>query len=125
MENDQLFPRFPSYVIQLFQTQDLKATTITYLPPIETPINDYGTLFEMFFRSKHLAAQSNMKYTHIVLDCGAAIKAYHVLWNNPDRFKNIVIFTPCKPFWVLLVCTYQDPVLRMLSSNLVFVNQEV
>ena len=25
------------------------------------------------------------------MDCGAAIKAYHVLWNNPDRFKNIVI----------------------------------
>ena len=45
----------------------------------------------MFFRSEKLAAQSNMKYTHIVLDCGAAIKAYHVLWNNPDRFKNIVI----------------------------------
>ena len=87
MENDQLFPRFPGYVIQLFQTQDLKSTTITYLAPIETPINDYGTLFEMFFRSEKLAAQSNMKYTHIVLDCGAAIKAYHVLWNNPDRFK--------------------------------------
>ena len=62
MENDQLFPSFPGYVIQRFQTQDLKATTITYLLPIETPINDYGTLLEMFFRSEKLAAQSNMKY---------------------------------------------------------------
>ena len=32
-----------------------------------------------------------MKYTHIILDCGAAIKAYHVLWNNPDCFKHIII----------------------------------
>ena len=64
---------------------------ITYLPPIETPITDYGTLFEMFHRSEQIAAQSNMKYTHITLDCGAAIKAYHVLWNNPDRYKHIII----------------------------------
>ena len=32
-----------------------------------------------------------MKYTHITLDCGAAIKAYHVLWNNPGEFKDIII----------------------------------
>ena len=88
-----------------------------------------GTYFEMFFRSEKLAAQSNMKYTRIVLDCGAPIKAYHALWNNPDRFKNIVIhlgdFHTMQAFLVSLVCTYQDRVLRMLSSNLVFVNQEV
>ena len=61
----------------MFQIQQ-KRTVMTYLPPIETPITDYGTLFEMFYRSEKLAAQSNMKYTHITLDCGAAIKAYHV-----------------------------------------------
>ena len=32
-----------------------------------------------------------MQYTHITLDCGAAIKAYHVLFNNPDRFKHIIL----------------------------------
>ena len=48
-------------------------------------------MLEMFHRSEQMAKQSNMVYTHIVLDCGAAIKAYHVLWNNSDRFKNIII----------------------------------
>lgn len=89
-ENDQLYSRFSGFVINIIQKQQEK-TVITYLPPIETPITDYGTLFEMFHRSEQIAAQSNMKYTHITLDCGAAIKAYHVLWNNPDRYKHIII----------------------------------
>ena len=38
-----------------------------------------------------MAKQSNMKYTHYTLDCDTAIKAYDVLWNNPDCFKHIII----------------------------------
>ena len=52
MENDQLFPRFPGYVIQLFQTQDLKATTITYLPPIEIPLMIMELCLKCFFGPK-------------------------------------------------------------------------
>ena len=29
-----------------------------------------------------------MKYTHITLDVGAAIKAYHVIWNNPNLWSD-------------------------------------
>ena len=32
-----------------------------------------------------------MKYTHITLDVGAAIKAYHVIWNNPNSWSDIII----------------------------------
>ena len=32
-----------------------------------------------------------MKYTHITLDIGAAIKAYHVIWNNPNLWLDIII----------------------------------
>ena len=38
-----------------------------------------------------MAKEGNMKYTHITMDCGAAIKAYHVLWNNPERFGKIIL----------------------------------
>ena len=31
-----------------------------------------------------------MKYTH-TLDVGAAIKAYHVIWNNPNLWSDIII----------------------------------
>ena len=33
-----------------------------------------------------------MKYTHITLDVGAAIKPYHVIWNNPNLWSDIIIY---------------------------------
>ena len=32
-----------------------------------------------------------MKYTHITVDVGAAEKYYEVIWNNPDKFKDVII----------------------------------
>ena len=62
-EKDQLYSKFCGFVIDLIKTEQ-KRTVMTYLPPIETPITDYGTLFEMFYRSEKMAAKGNMKYTH-------------------------------------------------------------
>ena len=32
-----------------------------------------------------------MKFTHITVDGGAAMKFFHVVWNNPDKFNNVLI----------------------------------
>ena len=48
-------------------------------------------MFEVFYQSQRLAEQCNMKCTHITMDVGAAIKAYQVVWNNPESFSNIII----------------------------------
>ena len=32
-----------------------------------------------------------MKYAHIVMDVGAAMKAYQVIWNNPELWSDIII----------------------------------
>ena len=45
----------------------------------------------MFYKSRELAKQAYMEYTHITLDVGAAIKAYHVIWNNPQAWADIII----------------------------------
>ena len=76
-EKYQIYSKFSGFIIDLEVEQ--KKTVMTYLPPIETSITEYGTLFELFHRSEKMAKQSNMKYTHITLDCGASIKTYHVL----------------------------------------------
>ena len=62
---------------------------MTYLPPIQTPITTIVDLFEV---SRHLTKKANMKYVHIVMDVGAAIKAFHVVWN--DLFSGeILLYT--------------------------------
>ena len=55
---------------------------MTYLPPICSPITEYSTIIEMFHQSRKL---------HITLDVGAAIKAFHVIWNKPDEWSDIII----------------------------------
>ena len=72
----------------IFETTDSKQTKLTYLPPIQKPITEYATFFEMFRQFRELARKANMKYTHITLDAGAAIKAYHVIWNNPNLWSD-------------------------------------
>ena len=125
-ERDQTFPRFAGYMIKLLKQKDQNQTVLTYLPPIEFPISDYGTLFEMFHRSEKMAEQANMKYTHITLDCGAAIKAYHILFNNPERFKHIVLhlgdFHAMQAFFGAIgsyvsVSGFEDIILREYSPH--------
>ena len=45
--NDQLFSRYTGFIIKCFQMKDQPKTVMTFLPPIEKPITDYGTLFEI------------------------------------------------------------------------------
>ena len=88
---DQLHPRFVGWITCLFNFAGSKVTKMTYLPPLPTPITEYGTLLEMFHVSRRLARQANMSYTHITLDVGAAMKAFHVIWNDPDAWSDIII----------------------------------
>ena len=89
--SNQRNPRFVGWIIYKFQRAHSEATKMTYLPPILTPITEYATIIEMFHVSRQLAKQSNMAYTHITLDVGAAIKAFHVVWNNPQAWSDIFI----------------------------------
>ena len=88
---NQTNPRFVGWIVRRFQQAHSKATLMTYLPPITSPITEYPTIIEMFHQSRQLAKQSNMCYTHITLDVGAAIKAFHVVWNRPDAWADIII----------------------------------
>ena len=89
--HDQRYSRFSGWNIQRLRNDGSNKTVLTYLPPIETPITDYRTLIELIYKSQKLAEQAGMMYTHIYMDCGAAMKAYHVVWNNPEKLSKVLI----------------------------------
>ena len=90
-ETSQGVPRFVGFLASIYARKDVAPTKMTYLPPIHMAITEYPTLVEIFEISQKLAKQGNMRYTHITLDVGAAIKAFHVIWNDKDRWSNIII----------------------------------
>ena len=64
---------------------------MTYLPPIQTPITNDETLTKVFSLSTEFALKANMEHVHVIINVGAAIKAYHLIWNDPERWKRIII----------------------------------
>ena len=71
----------------------------------------------MFHSSEKLAKQSNMKYTHITLDCGGDNEGVSRI---VEQSRSVTL---CKHFLVSWDPTFRDQDLKMLSSNLVFVSQ--
>ena len=90
-ETSQGVPRFIGFLTSIYAKKDVTATKMTYLPPIHTAITEYRTPVPIFEISQKFAKQHNMRCTHITLDVGAAIKAFHVVWNDKDRWSNIII----------------------------------
>lgn len=88
---NQEISRFVGWVILICGSRNSSATILTFLPPILNPITEYSTVIECIYQSQKLANASNMKYAHITTDAGAAAKFFHVLWNYPAEFKNVII----------------------------------
>ena len=38
-----------------------------------------------------LAEEANMPFVNVSLDVGAAMNAYKLTWNYPDKFRNVII----------------------------------
>lgn len=87
----QSISRFVGWISLIFGRINSKRTRITFLPPIRNPITEYSTVLECIVQSQNLAKASNMIYTHITVDAGAAAKFYHILWNNPKEFDKVLI----------------------------------
>ena len=90
-KSPQSVSRFVGWVVKSFGVRDSNPTNITFLPPTFNPITEYSTVLECIKQSQGLASVSQMKYTHITVDAGAAQKFFHVNWNNPEEFRNVII----------------------------------
>ena len=84
-------PRFVGWVIQAFGRLHSKMIMITLLPQILNPITQYSTVIECIKQSQKLASASDIKFTHVTVDGGAAMKFFHVVWYNPHEFNNVLI----------------------------------
>ena len=66
-------------------------TTETYLPPINSKVTEFRTIFQYLQYLQNLTVTMNMKYVHVTMDVGAAINCFIMLWNNPVLFKNVIV----------------------------------
>ena len=90
---DQIVPAMSGWSVKIQEIfgDTFQKTVLTYLPPIDAPITEFSTMAKVFDIIQEQARKKSMPYANITLDVGAAMNAYKVLWNHPERFKNVVI----------------------------------
>ena len=92
---DQLVPTFSAWQtdnrIRSSAFKKVKKTVETYLPPIDSKVTDFSTIFQYLRYLQGLAADINMPYVNVTLDVGAAVNAFKVVWNYTDDFENVLL----------------------------------
>ena len=64
---------------------------MTYFPPINSNVTEFDTIYNYFEYLQQLAAEANMPYVNITLDVDAAMSAFKLLWNYPEKFGDVII----------------------------------
>ena len=62
----------------------MQKTIVTYLPPIPSKVTDFDTIEQYLMYMQKLAEEVNMTYVNVTLE--AAMNAYKMCWNCPERF---------------------------------------
>ena len=59
--------------------EECKKTKLTYLPPTDASITDFGNIYKLFEMLLLWAGKVNVPYINLTLDAGAYVNAYRVL----------------------------------------------
>ena len=66
-------------------------TTIAYYPVIPYPITEYKTVAECLKYSEEATKEVGQKYTITTFDLGVCMKAYPLLFNDPEKYKDHIV----------------------------------
>ena len=93
--NDQVAPSFSGFGVndrlKNGVKEECKKTKLTYLPPIDASITDFGTTYKLFEMLLFRAGKVNVPYVNLTLDAGAYVNTYRVLCYYPDKFSKILL----------------------------------
>ena len=91
--SDQIIPSFSGYAVQeqsiSINAADLKKTSLTYLPPINSPVTHYDTIYKLFKTLQTRATITKMRYVNLTLQAGAYVDAYRVSYVIIQRYSQI------------------------------------
>ena len=76
--NDQAVSTFSGWSISQADGESL-TKTLTYLPPLPTPITEGNTIYKLFEIIQKRAIKMNIPYANIKFDIGAAMNTFKVL----------------------------------------------
>ena len=90
---EKIFPNFAAWRLlsRKCKKQPANKTVVTYLPAIYLSVASFSTIYQYLTYMQKLCREANMPFVNVILDCGAAVNAFKLVWNYPDIFDNVVI----------------------------------
>ena len=95
-------------------SRPIQLTTIDYYPVINRPITDYSTVQECLCVAEEATKEDRQTYTISTFDLGVCMKAFALIWNDPNKYKNHIVMVGR----FHLVCAYFKMVGKMAGSGL-------
>ena len=87
----QRVSRWTGFNIKLRSGIDILEDNIAYLPTVNVPATDLGTVYEVLLRSLKIMQALDLNAIVCVFDQTLYAKAYEIVWKNPDNLHPIVL----------------------------------
>ena len=89
---DDIFPSWKGWVSATTEdTSERVQSIVDYMAPINASVNDLATVQKVLQISKDATDEVGQEYTFVTFDLAVAKKAYDLVWQHPDTYKNVVI----------------------------------
>lgn len=102
-----------SAFISITGTIPKSLTSIDYYPVINHPIADYRPVHECLRYAEEASREVGQSYVVTTFDFGVCMKAYPLVWTNPQKYKNHLILIGT----FHLVCAYQNMVGKKVAGS--------
>ena len=111
--SDGNVPDWSSWMSQTaYHYDDGKLSQIDYLKPIMNPITQHSTVQQCLQTSIEISQKLGQQYTFVTFDLAAAKLAYNVIWNNPERYKDVFIHLGA----FHIICCYFGAVGKLMTG---------
>ena len=93
MHSAQVDQKVPGWAGFISMTGEIPShtTTIDYYPVINCPITEYKAVQECLRYSEEATKEVGQRYTISSFDLGVCMKAYPLIWKNPERYKDHIV----------------------------------
>ena len=91
-----------------------ESSIVEYLPPVNFPVTENTTVQHLLSLSQNYTRYVNQNYTIVTFDMALAMKAYQIIWQSSQHFKNAIIQTGV----FHTICSYSGVLGKILRGSI-------
>ena len=87
----QIVPPLTGWLSKTSTQSNAMCSTVEYMAQINFSINENASVQHKLETSKEASLKVGQKYTFVTFDIAVAKRVYSIVWQNPERFGNVIV----------------------------------